>query len=276
MTGHATQAGADRVMDKAKERRSRLVGDGDINVSFEFFPPKTEKMEEALWAAIRRLEPLRPRFVSVTYGAGGSTRERTHTTVARLAREHRAGAGGAPHLRRRDPRGGRRGGPRLQGGRRAPHRGPARRPAGGRRHQVRAASRRLCQCGRPGGGPASASATSRSRWRAIPRSIPTARRVEADLDNLKAKVDAGATPRHHPVLLRQRALSALPGGGAGARHLGADRARHRADPQFQAGRGLRRAAAAPPCRRGWRAASTASTTIRRRRIWWPPPWPPSR
>src|SRR5262249_30212331 len=69
-----------------QERRSRLVGDGDINVSFEFFPPATEKMEEVLWAAIRRLEPMRPRFVSVTYGAGGSTRERTHATVARLAR----------------------------------------------------------------------------------------------------------------------------------------------------------------------------------------------
>jgi len=74
-------------MEKAQERRSRLLGDGDINVSFEFFPPKTEKMEEVLWAAIRRLEPLRPKFVSVTYGAGGSTRERTHTTVARLAKE---------------------------------------------------------------------------------------------------------------------------------------------------------------------------------------------
>ena len=74
-------------MDNPKERRSRLVGDGDINVSFEFFPPKTEKMEEALWSAIRRLEPLKPRFVSVTYGAGGSTRERTHTTVTRLVRE---------------------------------------------------------------------------------------------------------------------------------------------------------------------------------------------
>ncbi len=74
-------------MDKTLERRSRLVGDGDISVSFEFFPPKTERMEEALWAAVRRLEPLRPRFVSVTYGAGGSTRERTHATVARLVRE---------------------------------------------------------------------------------------------------------------------------------------------------------------------------------------------
>jgi methylenetetrahydrofolate reductase (NADPH) len=47
-------------MESVKERRSRLVGDGDINVAFEFFSPKTEKMEEALWGAIRRLEPLRP------------------------------------------------------------------------------------------------------------------------------------------------------------------------------------------------------------------------
>jgi methylenetetrahydrofolate reductase (NADPH) len=53
-------------------------------VSFEFFPPKTAEMEVSLWAAIRRLEPLAPRFVSVTYGAGGSTRERTHQTVRRL------------------------------------------------------------------------------------------------------------------------------------------------------------------------------------------------
>src|SRR4249919_395982 len=60
---------------------------GDIEVSFEFFPPKTEKMEETLWESFKTLEPLAPRFVSVTYGAGGSTRERTHATVARIVRE---------------------------------------------------------------------------------------------------------------------------------------------------------------------------------------------
>lgn len=69
------------------ERRSRMLGSGEIQVSFEFFPPKTAKMEEALWSAIRRLEPMRPEFVSVTYGAGGSTRERTHATVSRIVRE---------------------------------------------------------------------------------------------------------------------------------------------------------------------------------------------
>lgn len=56
-------------------------------LSFEFFPPKNDKLEEQLWACIRRLEPLSPRFVSVTYGAGGSTQERTHSTVARLVAE---------------------------------------------------------------------------------------------------------------------------------------------------------------------------------------------
>ncbi len=58
-----------------------------IRVSFEFFPPKTPEMEATLWASVERLAPLSPNFVSVTYGAGGSTRERTHNTVARIVRE---------------------------------------------------------------------------------------------------------------------------------------------------------------------------------------------
>jgi methylenetetrahydrofolate reductase (NADH) len=57
------------------------------DISFEFFPPKTEEMERSLWETIKRLAPLAPRFVSVTYGAGGSTRERTHATIARILAE---------------------------------------------------------------------------------------------------------------------------------------------------------------------------------------------
>jgi len=58
-----------------------------LHVSFEFFPPKNDEMEGKLWQSIRRLEPLAPDFVSVTYGAGGSTRERTHGTVKRIVQE---------------------------------------------------------------------------------------------------------------------------------------------------------------------------------------------
>jgi methylenetetrahydrofolate reductase (NADPH) len=74
--------------------RGRLAADpvidfdaGPPRVSFEFFPPKTPEMETRLWEVIKRLEPLAPRFVSVTYGAGGSTRERTHATVRRIRQE---------------------------------------------------------------------------------------------------------------------------------------------------------------------------------------------
>jgi methylenetetrahydrofolate reductase (NADPH) len=57
------------------------------DISFEFFPPKTAEMEKSLWDTINRLAPLAPKFVSVTYGAGGSTRERTHSTIARILSE---------------------------------------------------------------------------------------------------------------------------------------------------------------------------------------------
>ena len=69
---------------------------GDVAVSFEFFPPKTDAMAETLWRSIETLEPLQPRFVSVTYGAGGSTRERTHATVKRILDE--TGLTPAAHL----------------------------------------------------------------------------------------------------------------------------------------------------------------------------------
>lgn len=58
-----------------------------LKISFEFFPPKNDEMEKTLWASVERLAPLAPRFVSVTYGAGGTTRERTHATVKRLVQE---------------------------------------------------------------------------------------------------------------------------------------------------------------------------------------------
>jgi methylenetetrahydrofolate reductase (NADPH) len=77
-------------MDAVNERASRFAQDRAaqrLAVSFEFFPPATEEMERTLWEAITRLAPLNPDFVSVTYGAGGSTRERTHATVQRILNE---------------------------------------------------------------------------------------------------------------------------------------------------------------------------------------------
>ena len=82
-----------RVIDATSEARRAAATPlfaglpGDIGVSFEFFPPKSDRMEEQLWAAFETLAPLAPKFASVTYGAGGSTRERTHATVARIVRE---------------------------------------------------------------------------------------------------------------------------------------------------------------------------------------------
>ena len=64
-----------------------IANPGPLKVSFEFSPPKSDEAEANLWLAIRRLEPLAPSFVSVTYGAGGSTRERTHHTVKRIVEE---------------------------------------------------------------------------------------------------------------------------------------------------------------------------------------------
>jgi methylenetetrahydrofolate reductase (NADPH) len=74
-------------MAQSRVEESRGGSPKSLRVSFEFFPPKTEEMERTLWESIARLAPVRPSFVSVTYGAGGSTRERTHATVKRILAE---------------------------------------------------------------------------------------------------------------------------------------------------------------------------------------------
>lgn len=74
-------------MNAQPHRSSRQPQAPQLGISFEFFPPKNEAMAETLWASVQRLAPLVPNFVSVTYGAGGSTRERTHQTVKRILDE---------------------------------------------------------------------------------------------------------------------------------------------------------------------------------------------
>jgi methylenetetrahydrofolate reductase (NADPH) len=176
-------------------RPSRFVEAGGkprIRVSFEFFPPKTAAMEQTLWEAINRLAPLKPNFVSVTYGAGGSTRERTHATVKRILAEtlrvpaahltcvgaacaevdsviNNYCAAGVRHIvaLRGDPLGG-------LGERYAPHPGGYRNAA-----DLVAGIKRI--------------ADVEVSVSAYPERHPDSPTVEADIDMLKAKVDAGAS-----------------------------------------------------------------------------------
>jgi methylenetetrahydrofolate reductase (NADPH) len=163
-----------------------------VRVSFEFFPPKTEEMERNLWEAVERLAPLHPNFVSVTYGAGGSTRERTHTTVRRILKE--TALTPAAHLTcvaatkaeidsviraywdsgvrhivalRGDPTGG-------VGDKYAPH------PGG-----YASSAELVAGIKRAGEIEVSVSA--------YPEKHPDSPNVEADIDMLKRKIDAGAT-----------------------------------------------------------------------------------
>jgi methylenetetrahydrofolate reductase (NADPH) len=174
------------------ERKSRLVGSGEIDVSFEFFPPKTEKMEQVLWDAIRRLEPMRPKFVSVTYGAGGSTRERTHATVARVITD--TSLTPAAHLT-------------CVGATRAEVDEVVNGYWGaGVRHIVALRGDPLGGVGmrfepHPGGYDSSVALVAGIRGIAdfeisvagYPEMHPESRSLKADLDHLKAKVDAGAS-----------------------------------------------------------------------------------
>lgn len=83
-----------RIAEFLNEQIAEL--DGKVNVSFEFFPPKTPEMQKTLWSSIKKLEPLNPEFVSVTYGAAASTRSRTHDVITKIIRE--TGLTAVPHL----------------------------------------------------------------------------------------------------------------------------------------------------------------------------------
>ncbi len=173
---------------------NRFIGRGarNIRVSFEFFPPATEEMEKTLWDSIERLAPLSPNFVSVTYGAGGSTRERTHATVKRILSEtplipaahltcvaatceevdavvRNYHAAGVRHIvaLRGDAAGG-------AGAGYAPHPGGYKNAA-----DLVAGIKRL--------------ADVEVSVSAYPEKHPDSATIEADIDMLKAKVDAGAT-----------------------------------------------------------------------------------
>ena len=166
-----------------------------IKVSFEFFPPKTEESERQLWACIQRLAPVRPAFVSVTYGAGGSTRERTHATVLRIRRETTLEP--AAHLT-------------SVGATRAEVDAVARRYWDeGIRHIVALRGDPLNAPGpglgihslHPAGYLFAADLVAGLKQiadfeisvAAFPETHPQARSPEADLDNLKRKIDAGAS-----------------------------------------------------------------------------------
>lgn len=176
-------------------RPSRFMppGHNRINVSFEFFPPKDEAMEKTLWESVTRLAPLSPDFISVTYGAGGSTRERTHATVKRILKEtpltpaahltcvaatrdevdaivrqyHEAGVRHIVALRGDSVAG--------PGTRYAPHEGGYENGA-----DLTAGIKRI-------------SSDIEVSVSAYPERHPDSATLEADIDMLKAKVDAGAT-----------------------------------------------------------------------------------
>jgi methylenetetrahydrofolate reductase (NADPH) len=161
-----------------------------VQVSFEFFPPNDAAMEQTLWASIQRLAPLKPRFVSVTYGADGSTRERTHNVVTRI--QHETALTCAAHLT-------------CVGAARADVLAVARRYwEAGVRHIV-------ALRGDPPAGSAQyvphpdgyayaadlvaglkAIADFEISVAAYPETHPEARSAQADIDNLRRKLDAGA------------------------------------------------------------------------------------
>lgn len=174
------------------QRASRYLGAERLTVSFEFFPPKTEEMERTLWDAIGRLAPLSPSFVSVTYGAGGSTRERTHGTVKRLLAE--TALTPAAHLTCVDATCA-----EVDDVIRAYWEAGVRHVVALRGDPTAGVGARYCP--HPGGYENAAALVAGLKRvgdfevsvSAYPEKHPDSATVEADIDMLKAKVDAGAT-----------------------------------------------------------------------------------
>ncbi len=172
-------------------------------------------MEATLWELIKRLAPLGPSFVSVTYGAGGSTRERTHATVARIVKETASQARRASDLRRGGAGRDRRRRPRLLGHRRPPHRRAARRSARWTGDEIPPASGGLCEFGRAGCRNQDGSPISKSRSRPI-RKATRKRLGRCRHRCLESQGRCRREPGDHPVLFRKRNLFAVSRQGAGA------------------------------------------------------------
>ena len=275
MTHHSTSAPLERWLTGPRFAAlpTRDASHAAPALSFEFFPPRTEALEQQLWTCIRRLEPLAPRFVSVTYGAGGSTQARTHATVARILREttlmpaaHLTCVGASRDEIDAVARA-------LLGGRRAPHRRPARRRAG--RRALRAASRRLRLCRRPGGR-AEADRRFRDLGGRLPRGPPDRARAPRPTSTTSSASSTPAPPARSPsISSRPRpicASSTAASPPASPRRSCRASCRCRTSPRRRSSPPCAALACRPgsaTCSRGWRRTPRPAA-------WWRPWWRPSR
>ena len=245
-------------------------------ISFEFFPPKTEEMEKSLWETIKRLAPLAPSFVSVTYGAGGSTRERTHATIARILAE--TSLLPAAHLT-------------CVGAARGEIDDIV-----GRYHDI-GVRHIVALRGDPPGGIGTPYATHPDGYQTSAELVAGIKRRYPDIE-----VSVSAYPEKHPGKPRLRRRHRHAQGQGRCRRDAAPSPRcssittstsaistafARAASPFRScpascrctissRRESSSPAPAPRCRTGWRKNSRASTTTPRPASWWRRPWPPAR
>ena len=207
-----------------------------VPISFEFFPPKTPGRQREAADGGAELAAAQPEFFTVTYGAGGSTRDKTLATVARHRRA-RPRRRAAPVLHRRDPGGHRRDPRHLPAAGHPPPRRAARRPAERHRDRGRVPLRQRAGRLHPR---EDRAATSTSRSPPTPSTIRRQRYAQARPAALRGQGQGRRRLGDHAVLLQPRRLLPLRRRGPRARRRGADRARHHADPQLRQDRPVRR------------------------------------